>query len=224
MKNGVLISYVALDVLFVTSGIVMLVFALSTKSELSRQPDLETVARQLILNTCPLNVMIVNSIMVFATFLVSIPGIVISNSRGWLKVAGGLAMLNALLTLIVGLTIWFETLKTRSNLLNIWDDQPVTTQSLLQTKFDCCGYYNSTAPPFVVDNVCPTAIIAGSKLGCVSSFASFANFFLDVIFTTAFAIVGVDVLFVLSTAIVLKDRKEQERYRHIDEKNFERGI
>lgn len=224
MKDGIIFSYVAIDALFAATGVVMLVFALTTKSQLSQQPNLDSAARQLILNACPVNVIIMNAIMVFLTFIVTIPGIVISNSRTWLKIGGGLATVNGLLTLILGLVIWFETLKTRRNLLDIWDNQPETTQSLLQTKFNCCGYFNSTAPPFVVDNVCPTALIAGAKLGCVSPFASFANAFLDVIFTTAFAIVGVDAMLVLATAIVLKDRKEQERYRHIDEKNYGRGI
>jgi hypothetical protein len=47
---------------------------------------------------------------------------------------------------------------------------------------------------------------------------SFANTFLDTIFTGAFGIVGVDVALILTTAMLLKDRKEKERYRHIDEK------
>ena len=167
---------------------------------------------------------IANAVFVFATFLLTVPGIVMRKSRGWLKISGYLVVLCALFTMIIGLTLWFDTLKTRRNLSDIWDQQDVSVQSLLQTKFNCCGYANSTSPPFVVDNTCPTTVIASSKLGCVSLFSSFANGFLDVIFTGAFGIVGVDVLFVLATAILLKDRKEQERYRHIDEKNTMRGF
>jgi hypothetical protein len=47
---------------------------------------------------------------------------------------------------------------------------------------------------------------------------NFANTFLDTIFTGAFGIVGVDVALILTVAMLLKDRKEKERYRHIDEK------
>ena len=39
------------------------------------------------------------------------------------------------------------------------------------------------------------------------------------VFTGAFGIVGIDVVFVLATAMLLKDRKEKERYRGIDEKS-----
>jgi hypothetical protein len=35
---------------------------------------------------------------------------------------------------------------------------------------------------------------------------------------------GVDAVLILATACLLKDRKERERYRHIDEKSGYRGI
>jgi hypothetical protein len=53
----------------------------------------------------------------------------------------------------------------------------------------------------------------------VGPFSTYANNFLDLVFTGAFGIVGVDVALILATAMLLKDRKEKERYRHIDEKN-----
>jgi hypothetical protein len=56
-------------------------------------------------------------------------------------------------------------------------------------------------------------------VGCVGPFSTYANSFLDLVFTGAFGIVGVDVALILATAMLLKDRKEKERYRHIDEKN-----
>jgi hypothetical protein len=62
-------------------------------------------------------------------------------------------------------------------------------------------------------------LVAAAQVGCVTPFSKYANNFLDVIFTGAFGIVGIDVLFILATAILLKDRKEKERYRGIDEKS-----
>jgi hypothetical protein len=56
-------------------------------------------------------------------------------------------------------------------------------------------------------------------IGCVGPFSSFANTYLDLIFTAAFGIVGVDVLLLLCIVMVLKYRAELERYRHIDEKS-----
>tara|TARA_R110002060_G_C2056125_1_gene95046 strand:- start:80 stop:334 length:255 start_codon:yes stop_codon:yes gene_type:complete len=83
---------------------------------------------------------------------------------------------------------------------------------------------NSTSPQFVVDTTCPNAQVAASMIGCVTPFSQYANNFLDTIFTAAFGIVGIDVLLILTTAILLKDRKEKERYRHIDEKSGAQGF
>ena len=74
-------------------------------------------------------------------------------------------------------------------------------------------------PPFVADRICPDSRTAVAKMGCVGPFSSFANNFLDLVFTSAFGIVGVDVLLLLCIVMVLKFRSEMERYRHIDEKN-----
>jgi len=219
MRDKILLTYVAVDALFVVTGGLLLIFALTTKARITDTPTLANVANDLILSTCPLNAAIGNSVFVFFTFLMSIPAIVMPMTRGWLKFSGYLTVISGLFTMIIGLTIWFETLKTRKNFSTVWVNQPASTQSLLQQKFNCCGYTNSTSPPFVTDSTCPNALAAAAQIGCVSPFSSFANNFLDLVFTGAFGIVGVDVLLVLSTAMLLKDRKEKERYRHIDEKS-----
>jgi hypothetical protein len=77
---------------------------------------------------------------------------------------------------------------------------------------------NSTSPPYFPDAQCPTDAIAASQLGCVGPLSSFANNFLDLIFTGAFGFVGLDVALVLATTMLSKDRAEKERYRRIDEK------
>ena len=99
----------------------------------------------------------------------------------------------------------------------------------------CCGYANSTSPLFVTDTQCPNVLAAANQVGCIGPFATYANNFLDLIFTGAFGIVGtylssrlldisliqnagVDVALVLATTMLVKDRAEKERYRHIDEK------
>lgn len=219
MKDSILLTYVVMDILFVVSGGLLIIFALTTESETSQTATVKTVARNLLLNMCPLSAAIGNAVLVFVTFLTSIPAIVLPMTRGWLKLHGYLVVVCALYTMILGLSIWFETLKTRSNLFKVWTSQPAATQSLIQQEFKCCGYMNSTTPPFVVDSVCTNSLVAANLGGCVSPFASFGNNFLDLVFTGAFGIVGIDVALILATAILLKDRKEKIRYRHIDEKN-----
>jgi hypothetical protein len=55
-------------------------------------------------------------------------------TRGWLKFHGYMTVVCAIFTLVIGLSIWFETLKTRKNLSSIWVSQPASTQSLLQQR------------------------------------------------------------------------------------------
>lgn len=93
-----------------------------------------------------------------------------------------------------------------------------------RTQFNCCGYFNSTSPPFVQDSTCINSLVAAQKGGCIGQFSSFANRYLDLIFTAAFGIVGIDAVLVLCVAMVLNYRQEQERYRHIDEKNGLGGL
>ena len=95
---------------------------------------------------------------------------------------------------------------------------------LTNIQFDCCGYVNATTPPFVQDSTCLNTLVAAQKGGCIGKFSSYANRYLDQIFTAAFGIVGIDFILVLCVAMVLKYRMEQERYRHIDEKNGLGGL
>jgi len=219
LDNKILLTYVLTDIIFVVSGGLLIIFALTTESETSKAPTIKTVSRNLLLMQCPLSAAIGNGILVFVSFLLSIPAMIMPMTRGWLKVHGYMVVVCALFTMVLGLDIWFETLKTRANLGVVFSKSPDTTKSLLQQSLDCCGYNNSTSPPFVVDATCPNAAIAAATVGCITPFTKFANNFLDLIFTGAFGIVGIDVCLVLATAMLLKDRKEKERYRHIDEKN-----
>ncbi|KAL3422311.1 tetraspanin [Phlyctema vagabunda] len=219
MRDNILLTYIAMDILFVVCGGLLLIFSLTTQAQITATPRLDNIARNLLLDVCPLKGAIGNAVIIFVGFIVSLPAMVIPTSRGWAKLHGYFVGVSAMYTLVLGLYLWFETLKTRTNLFAIWNAQPAASQSLLQEALVCCGYFNSTTPAFVVDSVCPTAALAATQIGCVTPFSSFANNFLDTIFTGAFGIVGVDVALIITIAILLKDRKEKERYRHIDEKN-----
>ncbi|KAF7913229.1 hypothetical protein EAE99_010726 [Botrytis elliptica] len=220
MADKILLTYVILDILFVGSGALLLGFALNTKSGTSQAPTIASVATDLLLMGTPLNAAIGNAILIFFSFLLSIPAMLLSTTRGWLKVHGFMVVVCGLFTLVIGLDIWFGTLESKESLLDTWNAQSTTTQSLLQEQLSCCGYFNSTsAPPFVIDSTCPNAIIAATMPGCSAAFVKLDGLFLDVIFTAAFGIVGLDVALIFGIAMLNKDRKERERYRFIDEKN-----
>lgn len=54
-RDNILLSYVAVDFLFLVTGAILLVFALMTEGEEKTVPTLDTVARDLLLFRCPLN-------------------------------------------------------------------------------------------------------------------------------------------------------------------------
>lgn len=87
---------------------------------------------------------------------------------------------------------------------------------MLQYKFQCCGYSDSAV--FVKDTVCQSVGVAAQLGPCVVPFSSFADRFLDLVFTAFFGFVAVDVILLLSALCLMKDRKEKVRYKLIDEK------
>ncbi|KAI9641826.1 hypothetical protein NHQ30_009686 [Ciborinia camelliae] len=223
MADKILWTYIILDLLFAASGALLLGFALTTKAGTagaSQPSTISTVATDLLLIGTPLNAAIGNAVLIFISFLVSIPAMILSINRGWLKVHSIMVVVCGIFTLVIGLNIWFGTLRSRESLLDTWNRQTPTIQSLLQEELSCCGYFNSTsAPGFVPDSTCPNAIIAATMPGCSAAFVKLDGLFLDVIFTAAFGIVGLDVALIFGIAMLNKDRKEKERYRFIDEKN-----
>jgi hypothetical protein len=149
MRDNVLLTFIGVDVLFAVSGGLLIIFALLSERENNKTPAVNTIAQGLILGMCPLKgassfrhlsmhntnrrtAAIGNAALVFVTFLFSIPAIILPMTRGWLKLSGYMTVICALYTMVLGLTIWFETLKMRSNLFTIWNQQPASTQSLIQ--------------------------------------------------------------------------------------------
>ncbi|KAK2075202.1 hypothetical protein P8C59_009349 [Phyllachora maydis] len=219
MANKVLLAYVAADVVFVSMGVIMIVFSI-TVGNIDRLPpnDGTEAARDLLYQRFPLTAGIVNAIFVFATFLVTLPGI-ITPARGWTTVGIWMTTICSVFSTVLGLYIWVQTLRTKEDFASIWAAQPFEIQDLMQTAFNCCGYFNSTSPAFITDATCPSPAAAALMKGCATPITSYANIFVDQIFTSVFGMVGVNVLFIVAAACLLKERKERERFRHIDEKS-----
>lgn len=145
---------------------------------------------------------------------------------------------SAMFSMIIGLYLWILTLKTKDDFAPLWMAQSAGVQDLMEItvrthsipsppprtntrppQFSCCGYFNSSSPAFVTNPTCPSPAAAALMRGCATPITSFANIFLDDIFTAVFGMVGIDAVFVMATACLLKERKERERFRHIDEKS-----
>lgn len=55
MRDKILATYVVMDILFIITGGLLILFALTTKAEIAETLTLDNVARDLILTACPLN-------------------------------------------------------------------------------------------------------------------------------------------------------------------------
>ncbi|KAI1473864.1 hypothetical protein K445DRAFT_69175 [Daldinia sp. EC12] len=223
MVNKVLAAFVTMDILFVAMGAIMLGFSVIVQQTCFDTPtEGNEAARDLLYQRFPFTAGIVNAVFIFITFLTTLPALA-TNSRGWLKVAVWMVVVDAVFTMSIGVDLWILTLKMKDAFLQIWLSQSPQVQDLMQTAFSCCGFNNSTSPAFVTDATCPSPAAAALMRGCSAPLTSFGNTFVDNIFTAMFGMVGIDVVLIMSIACLLKDRKERERYRDIDEKSGARG-
>lgn len=151
---------------------------------------------------------------------------------GWMTTVCGI------FSLIIGLYLWILTLKTKEDFAPLYFRQSSEIQQLMQSavcyptsiplhktvltnklQFQCCGYFNSTSPAFITDDICSSPAAAALMRPCATPITSFANVLVDNIFTAVFGMVGIDAVLIMATACLLKERKERERFRHIDEKS-----
>lgn len=75
---------------------------------------------------------IVNGVLVFVTFALTLPAIAMP-TRGWLKLSGYFIVINAIYSVVLGLYLWILTLQTKERLSPIWNVQTSQVQDLMQT-------------------------------------------------------------------------------------------
>jgi hypothetical protein len=214
--NKILLVFIFFDLVFLLCAGLHLFIPLYTKASITNNTNVNNVASNLLLDHCPLLVTMVVAVVMFITFVLSLPALIMKTNRSFLQWHAWGIVLSALMTLGIGLTIWFQTLETHKNLKPLWENETPEVRSMLQAKFDCCGYDNTAL--FTKDDTCTTAATAANLGSCMVPFGVFANQFLDIVFTTFFGFVAVDMMLLLSALCLIKDRKEKERYRLIDGK------
>ncbi len=169
-----------------------------------------------------------------------------STSRGWLHIHSWSVFIASISLLAVGLKIWTITLNEKNNVFNAFNqtsaltiqalEERVRTPLMLQTytivQFNCCGFFNSTSPPFVISpNACPDEAVAATRRGCVIPLQPYADLYLDRfcrvfnpangrLFSTLFGFVGIGTCAILSGAMLLKARTTEARYVRIAEKGI----
>ncbi|KAI0522267.1 tetraspanin [Xylaria bambusicola] len=223
MVNKVLAAFIGVDIVFAITGAIIVGFSVIVRNTCFDPPiDGHEAARDLLYRQFPLTAGIGNGIFTFVAFIATLPALA-TNSRTWLKAAVCLIVVDALYTLVIGLQLWILTLRIKETFFGIWKNQTEDVQGFMEEAFNCCGYFNSTSPAFKTNPTCPSPATAALMTGCATPLTRFSNTFVDNIFTALFAIVGVDAVLIVAALCLLKERKEMERYRHIDEKTGARG-
>lgn len=155
MLDKVLLAFLVADALFAGTGGLLIGVVFATKSARTH-PTTADVASNLLLVRTPLDGKsrigvvdasprartdsvlwpgaLFNAGLVFFTFAVSLPALILPSNRTWLKLHGWLVAACAVVTLAIALDIWFSTLQTRSNLAVLWSQQTANNRKLIQEK------------------------------------------------------------------------------------------
>lgn len=134
MVNKILLAAVIADAFFLGSGILLLTFALVTQNDINRNPrDGREAVRDLIYETLPLPVGLVNAGFIIATFVATLPALLMPTTRGWVKVAGYMVTFCALFTMCLGVYLWNMTLTIGDDFFGTYTGLEPEVQGLIQT-------------------------------------------------------------------------------------------
>lgn len=212
------LAFIATTAFYALSGIAMIVVSILFKAYVARPVENGTIAATVLaLKPIDLNHGILTGAIVLLAVALSIPG-TFASSKAWLKASFVVNLMSILATLAIGLEIWFFTL------IEVQEYRPLWSQSnntgLIQDKFNCCGYFDSTSPKYVTSLACPNDDTALSKVGCVYLLTEYADSLMNVLFTTIFGLSGLSLIALLAGLILIKRMTELERFRNIDSKKM----
>ena len=136
MADKILLTLAAFELLFLVTGGLVLGFSVASKHSLSKDLTVGNVAHYILLKETPtpLTAGIVNAVFIFVSFVFVLPAFFLRTNKSFLRLHGWAVVVSGTFTLILGLIIWIETLRTRNLLGNIWASEKPSTQNLLQEK------------------------------------------------------------------------------------------
>lgn len=203
-----------LDFLMLAAGGALIAF-----SVVFRAPD---AIRNLVLNPPDLNFALALGIIYVVTFAVSIGAVIQRNHITiGLAILNWVLIVNTIITVIYGSTLWYMTLQEHANFANVWNATTPQARIAVQEKLHCCGFANNTAVEATGFCANPTNALNN---GCSIPFVNISDTMLMDAFTTVYSFTAILVMLFVATMCVIKKRQEQERFRRIDAKRGGRGF
>ena len=133
MPDKVLLSTLAINVLFLATGAIELGFCLVVQGLLDKDPvDGREAVRHLLYRQFPLDAGIANASIILGTFVFTLLGLA-SKGRSVLKLSGYLISFCAIFTLCLGVVLWVMTLRVKEDFFPTYLDQEPSIQSSIQT-------------------------------------------------------------------------------------------
>lgn len=133
MPDKVFLTTLAADALFLATGGIQLGFCLVVQSHLNDVPKTgHEATRSFLYHEFPFTAGIVNGSFILVTFLLTIPGLLMS-VRTWLKASGYMITVCGIFTLCIGVFLWILTLRVKEDLFPVFSSADESIQSLIQT-------------------------------------------------------------------------------------------
>lgn len=134
MANKILLTTSVATLAFLLSGVLILAFTLLAQRTVSSTPtEGKAVIRNILYSQMPLTTGLVNAGFIFLTFLLTLPGLLMQSTRGWLKLSGYAVAFCAVFTMCVGVYLWVMTLKVGEDLEGVYAGLESDVQELVQT-------------------------------------------------------------------------------------------
>jgi hypothetical protein len=206
--------WAVLDLMLLAAGGITIAF-----SVIWQAPD---VLRNLVVSNTMLTAGLVLGIAFCIAVVFSIGGVVQPNhvTLG-LTIFNYVLMVVSIITITVGSSIWFWTLRETENFTLLWLGLEPEKQGVVQDALRCCGWLDKT-DSFFNQGFC--AAPPADVKGCFGPLLAFADNTLMNVFTTIYGFMAILVALILANMCVINKRLERERFRKIDAKRGGRGF
>jgi len=203
-----------LDFLMLAAGGALIAFSILFKA-----PD---AIRNLVLTSSDLNFGLALGIIYVVTFAISVGAIIQQNHVTiGLAILNWVLIINTIITVVFGSTLWFMTLQEHVNYSNVWSTTTPQARIAVQEKLQCCGFANNTLVE--ATGFCANPANALNN-GCSTPFVNISDTMMMDVFTTVYSFTAILVMLFVATLCVIKKRQEQERFKRIDAKRGGRGF